>query len=71
MLIEAVEKRFGTVEAVPAEHRLEILTDNGSAFIAANTRAVARALGLTPIKAPVCKPAKQRYGRELRAHIQA
>ncbi len=48
MLIEAVENRFGTVEAIPAGHRLEFLTDNGGAYIAADTRAVARSLGLLP-----------------------
>jgi transposase InsO family protein len=56
MLIEAVEKRFGTVEAVPAGHRLEFLTDNGGAYIAADTRCVARSLGLLPINTPVCSP---------------
>ena len=56
MLIEAVEKRFGTVEAIPAGHRLEFLTDNGGAYIAADTRSVARSLGLTPVNTPVCSP---------------
>lgn len=56
MLIEAVEKRFGSVEAVPADHRLEFLTDNGGAYIAADTRAVARSLGLLPVNTPVCSP---------------
>ena len=55
-LIEAVEKRFGSVEAVPVDHRLEFLSDNGSAYIAADTRAVARSLGLKPINTPVCSP---------------
>lgn len=56
MLIEAVERRFGTVEAVPAGHRLEFLSDNGGAYIAADTRALARSLGLQPINTPVCSP---------------
>ena len=56
MLIEAVEKRFGAVEAIPADHRLEFLTDNGGAYIAADTRALARSLGLTPVNTPVCSP---------------
>ena len=56
MLIEAVEKRFGTVEAIPADHRLEFLTDNGGAYIAADTRAMARSLGLVPVNTPVCSP---------------
>lgn len=56
MLIEAVEKRFGAVEAIPAEHTLEFLTDNGGAYIATDTRRIARSLGLTPINTPVCSP---------------
>jgi len=56
MLIEAVEKRFGTVEAVPAGHKLEFLCDNGGAYIAHDTRQIARSLGLTPINTPVCSP---------------
>ena len=56
MLIEAVEKRFGAVEALPAGHTLEFLTDNGGAYIAHETRRIARSLGLTPINTPVCSP---------------
>jgi putative transposase len=56
MLIEAVEKRFGAVEALPAGHVLEFLSDNGGAYIAHDTRRVARQLGLTPINTPVCSP---------------
>jgi putative transposase len=56
MLIEAVEQRFGTVEAIPAEHELEFLSDNGGAYIAADTRSMARQLGLKPINTPVCSP---------------
>lgn len=56
MLIEAVEKRFGQVEAIPADHALEFLSDNGGAYIAADTRSVARSLGLKPINTPVCSP---------------
>jgi transposase InsO family protein len=56
MLIEAVERRFGAVEAVPAGHQLEFLSDNGGAYIAADTRALVRALGLKPINTPVCSP---------------
>ena len=56
MLIEAVEKRFGSVEAVPAGHTLEFLSDNGGAYIAHDTRRIARSLGLTPINAPLCSP---------------
>ena len=56
MLIEAVEKRFGAVEAVPEGHMLEFLSDNGGAYIAADTRRIARSLGLKPINTPVCSP---------------
>jgi transposase InsO family protein len=56
MLIEAVERRFGTVEAVPVNHYLEFLSDNGGAYIAADTRSLARSLGLKPINTPVCSP---------------
>jgi putative transposase len=56
MLIEAVEKRFGVVEAIPEGRQLEFLTDNGGAYIAEDTRAIARSLGLKPITTPVCNP---------------
>jgi putative transposase len=56
MLIEAVEKRFGAVESIPPDHKLEFLSDNGGAYIAADTRKIARSLGLTPINTPVCSP---------------
>jgi putative transposase len=56
MLIEAVEKRFGAVEALPRGHTLEFLSDNGGAYIAEDTRRIARALGLKPINTPVCSP---------------
>jgi putative transposase len=56
MLIEAVEKRFGTVEAVPADLQLQFLSDNGSAYIAHETRRIARSLGLMPVNTPVCSP---------------
>jgi transposase InsO family protein len=54
MLIEAVEKRFGDVDAGPAS--LEFLSDNGGAYRAHETHAIARQLGLTPIHTPVCSP---------------
>ena len=56
MLIEAVEKRFGAVEALPEGRTLEFLTDNGGAYIADDTRHIARALGLKPVNTPVCSP---------------
>lgn len=56
MLIEAVEKRFGSVEAIEPNHHLEFLTDNGGAYIAADTRQIARDLGLKPVRTPVGSP---------------
>lgn len=41
-------------EPVPADHLLEFLTDNSGAYIAADTRAMARSLGLMPVNTPVC-----------------
>ncbi len=56
MLTEAMERRFDAVDAVPVELELEFLTDNGSAYIAHETRSIARSLGLKPINTPVCSP---------------
>jgi putative transposase len=56
MLVEAVERRFGAVEAMPEQCTLEFLTDNGSAYIAQETRGIAKSLGLKPINTPVCSP---------------
>ena len=56
MLIEAVERRFGSVDAVPEGHRLEFLADNGGAYTARDTKKVARELGLEPIRTPICSP---------------
>jgi putative transposase len=54
MLIEAVEARFGNVDACPAS--LQFLADNGGAYRAHETHAIARQLGITPIHTPVCSP---------------
>ncbi len=70
MLIEAVERRFGAVEAVPVGQELEFLSDDGGAYIATDTRALARSLGLKPINTLVCSPQSNGHGRELRQHIQ-
>jgi transposase InsO family protein len=56
MLIEAVERRFGCDQVVPEGCELEWLTDNGSAYIAHETRSIARSLGLKPLNTPVCSP---------------
>ena len=53
MLLEAVERRFARHQA--PEH-VEVLSDNGSAYIARDTRSFARQPGLkscfTPVKSP-------------------
>ncbi len=54
MLIEAVETRFGNIDACSGT--LQFLSDNGGAYRAHETHAVARQLGLTPIHTPVCSP---------------
>jgi len=54
MLIEAVEARFGNVDACPES--LQFLTDNGGAYRAHETHAIALQLGITPIHTPVCSP---------------
>lgn len=54
MLIEAVEARFGHVEACSSA--VQFLSDNGGAYRAHATHAIARQLGLTPIHTPVCSP---------------
>ena len=53
MMIEAVEARFGTHRA---PQPVEMLTDNGSAYTAKDTRIFARQLGLTPCFTPVRSP---------------
>ncbi|MFB9794941.1 IS3 family transposase [Shinella granuli] len=53
MMLEAVEKRFGTTRA---PHAIEHLSDNGSAYTARETRLFAQALNLTPCFTPVASP---------------
>jgi len=54
MMVEAVEARFGQVHT--GSIQLEFLTDNGGAYRAHETHALARALGIEPIHTPVCSP---------------
>jgi putative transposase len=53
MMLEAVESRFGMLEA-PAP--IQWLSDNGSPYIAGDTRRFARALGLVPVTTPIESP---------------
>lgn len=54
VMLAAVERRFGT--ALKASTPIEWLTDNGSGYIAEKTRSFALALGLKPLRTPVCSP---------------
>ena len=53
MMLDAVERRFG---ADRAPHPIEHLSDNGSCYIAADTRSFATALNLVPCFTPVRSP---------------
>ena len=53
LMVEAVETRFGA--ATPAQP-IEWLTDNGSPYIARDTRAFARELGLEPLTTAIASP---------------
>lgn len=53
LMLEAVEKRFG--EEAPA-NPVQWLSDNGSAYIAEQTRQFARQIGLQPVTTPVRSP---------------
>lgn len=53
LMLEAVERRFGACRAPSA---IEMLSDNGSPYIAKETRIFARQLGLKPCFTPVRSP---------------
>ena len=53
LMVTAVERRFGSTKA---PHKLEWLSDNGSAYIARETADMATALGLTLLFTPVRSP---------------
>jgi transposase InsO family protein len=54
LMAEAIEYRFGMVEKVP--HRIEWLTDNGSAYTARETILFARMMGLEVCTTPYYSP---------------
>jgi putative transposase len=54
VMLAAVENRFGNVLKAPTE--IEWLTDNGSGYTAAKTKAFASGIGLKPLTTPVCSP---------------
>jgi transposase InsO family protein len=54
LMAESIESRFGLVDRLP--HRIEWLTDNGSAFTAHATRNFAASMGLAVCTTPVQSP---------------
>ena len=50
-MVAAVEHRFGRVNRLPAT--IEWLSDNGSCYIAGDTRSFARNIGLEPRTTPI------------------
>lgn len=54
LMAETIESRFGLVDRLP--HRIEWLTDNGSAYTAHDTRNFALNMGLAPCTTPVQSP---------------
>ena len=53
-MVAAVEHRFGRVNHLPAT--IEWLSDNGSCYIAGDTRRFARDIGLEPRTTPIESP---------------
>jgi putative transposase len=54
LMVASVEARFGRVNRSP--QTIEWLTDNGSGYIARETRAFARDIGLEPLTTPITSP---------------
>lgn len=53
-VVLAVNRRFGSVNNVP--NKLQLLTDNGSAYTAQRTKRLLSALGIEDCKTAVCSP---------------
>jgi putative transposase len=54
LMVAAVEHRFGRVNRLPVT--IEWLSDNGSCYIAGDTRSFARDIGLEPRTTPIESP---------------
>lgn len=54
LVITAVESRFGRVNTLPEP--IEWLTDNGSCFVAKDTKTLLRDIGMEPRSTPVRSP---------------
>ncbi len=68
LLLKAVERRFSALRAPSV---IEVLTDNGSPYIAKDTQIFARQLGPKPCFTPVRQPAEQRHVRGFRQNPEA
>lgn len=53
-MVATVEARFGQVTRLP--HLIEWLSDNGSSYVAADTKVLARQIGLEPRSTPIRSP---------------
>jgi putative transposase len=69
LIFTAVESRFGQVNRLPGT--IEWHSDNGSGYIAYETKAMARAIGLEPRTTPVQSPQSNGIGRGLRKNHEA
>jgi putative transposase len=58
LMAAAIEHRFGSVNRLPVT--IEWLTDNGSCYIAGDTRSFAREIGLEPRTTPIESPQSNR-----------
>jgi putative transposase len=54
LMVAAVEHRFGRINRLPVT--IEWLSDNGSCYVAGDTRSFARDIGLEPITTPIESP---------------
>lgn len=54
LMVSAVEHRFGRINRLPGT--IEWLTDNGSCYLAGETRRFARHIGLEPLTTPIESP---------------
>ena len=69
LMLAAVEHRFGPVNRLPVT--IEWLSDNGSCYLAGETRSFARDIGLEPRTTPIESPQSNGMARSLRPHDQA
>jgi putative transposase len=60
LMVAAVEHRFGRVNRLP--FTIEWLSDNGSCYIAGDTRSFARDIGLEPRTTPIESPQSNGIG---------